>query len=150
MGTYDYPTFAYKRSPDQDRTVPAAHRVVVIGGGMVGLTAALDLAQRGQKVLLLDDDDTVSVGSRSICQAKRTLEIWDRLGCATAMLDKGVTWQVGRIFRGGDEVYSFDLLPEGGHRFPAFINLQQYYVEQFLLERLRGQDKVEIRWRNRV
>jgi 3-(3-hydroxy-phenyl)propionate hydroxylase len=150
MGTYRYPHFAYQRSPDQARATPATHGIVVVGGGMVGLTAALDLAQRGLKVLVLDDDDTVSMGSRSICQAKRTLEIWDRLGCVEPMMEKGVTWQVGRIFRGGEELYNFDLLPEGGHRFPAFINLQQYYVEQFLLERLRETPNVEIRWKNRV
>jgi len=150
MPRFAHPAFDYQRSPDQDAARPAHHKVVVVGAGLVGLTAALDLAQRGVKVLLLDDDNTVSVGSRSICQAKRTLEIWDRLGCAAPMLDKGVTWQVGRIFRGGQEVYNFDLQPEGGHRFPAFINLQQYYVEQFLLERLRGQQGVEIRWRNKV
>ena len=34
-----------------------------------------------------------------------------------------------------EQVYQFDLLPEPGHRRPAFINLQQYYVEQFLVER---------------
>jgi 3-(3-hydroxy-phenyl)propionate hydroxylase len=150
MPRFAHPVFEYRRSADQDRPRPASHKVVVVGAGLVGLTAALDLAQRGIPVLLLDDDNTVSVGSRSICQAKRTLEIWDRLGCAAPMMDKGVTWQVGRIFRGGNEVYNFDLLPEGGHRFPAFINLQQYYVEQFLLERLREQPAVELRWGNRV
>ena len=35
-------------------------------------------------VVVLDDDDTVSVGSRAICYAKRTLEILDRLGCGAA------------------------------------------------------------------
>ncbi len=150
MGTYTYPSFDYRRSPDQDRATPAEHRIVVVGGGMVGLTAALDLAQRGLKVLVLDDDNTVSTGSRSICQAKRTLEIWDRLGCADRMMEKGVTWQVGRIFRGDREIYNFDLLPEGGHRFPAFINLQQYYVEQFLLDRIADVPGIEIRWKNKL
>ena len=50
-------------------------------GDTVGLAAAIDLAQQGLAVLLLDDDDTVSVGSRGLCYAKRTLEILDRLGC---------------------------------------------------------------------
>jgi 3-(3-hydroxy-phenyl)propionate hydroxylase len=150
MGSYAYPVFAYRRSADQDRAAPAHHKAVVVGGGLVGLTAALDLAQRGVRVLLVDDDNTVSVGSRSICQAKRTLEIWDRLGAAAPMMDKGVTWQVGRIFCGRQEVYSFDLLPEGGHRFPAFINLQQYYVEQFLLERIAETPDIELRWQTRL
>lgn len=117
---------------------------------MVGLTAALDLAQRGVRVVLIDEDDTVSTGSRSICQAKRSLEIWDRLGCAEAMMQKGVTWQVGRVFFRDREIFNFDLLPDGGHRFPAFINLQQYYVEQFLVERLQQTQGVDLRWKSKL
>ena len=150
MGSYVYPVFEYKRCADHGLARPARHPVVVVGGGMVGLTAALDLAQRGVRVLLIDDDDTVSIGSRSICQAKRSLEIWDRLGCAEPMMAKGVTWQVGRVFWRDREIYNFDLLPEGGQRFPAFINLQQYYVEQFLVERLQETRGVELRWKNKL
>ena len=150
MGSYVYPVFPYRRCADHGRTPAARHPVVVVGGGMVGLTAALDLAQRGIRVVVIDDDDTVSVGSRSICQAKRSLEIWDRLGCVDAMMAKGVTWQVGRVFWRDREIYSFDLLPEGGQRFPAFINLQQYYVEQFLVERLARAPNVELRWKNKL
>jgi 3-(3-hydroxy-phenyl)propionate hydroxylase len=150
MARFTPPVFDYRRCADQDSPRPARHEVVIIGAGMVGLTAALDLAQRGIAVLLLDDDNTVSVGSRSICQAKRTLEIWDRLGAAAPMLEKGVTWQVGRVFCRDQEVYNFDLLPEGGHRFPAFINLQQYYVEHYLLERVARCPGIELRWKNRL
>ena len=32
----------------------------------------------------------------------------------------------------------FDLLPEGGDKNPAFINLQQYYVEAYLVDRAQG------------
>jgi 3-(3-hydroxy-phenyl)propionate hydroxylase len=85
--------------------------------------------------VVLDDNNTVSVGSRAICFAKRTLEILDRLGCGQPMLDKGVTWQHGRVFFQEREVYDFNLLPEGGHRWPAFINLQQYYFEEYLVDR---------------
>ena len=150
MGSYVYPTFEYRRSADHGARTPARHKVVVVGGGMVGLTAALDLAQRGIEVVLIDEDNTVSVGSRSICQAKRSLEIWDRLGCADAMMQKGVTWQVGRVFFRDREIFNFDLLPDGGHRFPAFINLQQYYVEQFLIERLQQTHRVDLRWQNKL
>ena len=150
VASYVYPVFEYRRCADHGLTRRAHHPVVVVGGGMVGLTAALDLAQRGVRVVVIDDDATVSTGSRSICQAKRSLEIWDRLGCAEPMMAKGVTWQVGRVFWRDREVYKFDLLPEGGQRFPAFINLQQYYVEQFLVERLQETRGVELRWKNKL
>lgn len=101
--------------------------------------------------MLLDDGDTVSVGSRAICWSKRTLEIFDRLGVAGRMLAKGVTWRVGRQFHREREVYEFDLLPESGHQFPAFVNLQQYYVEDYLIDRAREfPGLIELRFRSRV
>lgn len=142
--------FDYRRSPDQDRVRPAHHPVVIVGAGPVGLTATIDLAMRGVRVVLLDDADRIGEGSRGICYAKRTLEIWDRLGAAGPMLEKGVTWKVGKVFQAGDLVYQFDLLPEPGHKMPAFINLQQYYVEKFLVQRCAELANVELRWRNRV
>ena len=91
------------------------------------------------------------MGSRAICWAKRSLEIFDRLGIGERMLAKGVTWKLGRVYRGDEEVYNFDLLPEDGHRFPAFINLQQYYVEQYLVERCADfPDLIDLRFKNRV
>ena len=74
----------YVRSPDQDAREAVRHPVIVVGAGPVGLAAAIDLAQQGVPVVLLDDDDRLSNGSRAICFAKRTLEIFDRLGCGRA------------------------------------------------------------------
>ena len=142
--------FAWSRSPDQDAAVPARHPVVVVGAGPVGLSLAIDLAQRGVQVLVLDNDDRLSNGSRAICFAKRTLEIFDRLGVADACAAKGVSWNVGRVFFGEEQVYQFDLLPEPGHERPAFVNLQQYYVEAYLLERASQLPNIEIRWKNTV
>ena len=142
--------FEYRRSADQDRAEPARHPVVVVGAGPVGLSLAIDLAQRGQPVLLLDNDDRLSHGSRAICFAKRTLEIWDRLGIGQECVDKGVSWHVGRVFLGEQQVYAFDLLPETGHQRPAFVNLQQYYAEAFLLRRALQLPALQLRWKNQV
>ncbi|MDM0122596.1 FAD-dependent oxidoreductase [Variovorax arabinosiphilus] len=142
--------FRFKRSPDQDLSIPARRPVVVVGAGPVGLSLAIDLAQRGVPVTLLDDDFRLSAGSRAICFAKRTLEIFDRLGCGDQMVGKGVSWNLGRVFFGDEQIYQFDLLPEEGHERPAFINLQQYYVEGFLCERAAQLPLVDLRWRNKV
>ena len=141
--------FDYARPAEFDGAA-VTHPVVVVGAGPVGLSLAIDLAQAGQDVVLLDDDGTLSTGSRAICFAKRTLEIFDRLGCGAKMAAKGVEWQVGRVFLQDKELYSFDLQPEPGHQRPAFVNLQQYYVEAFLLERAAALPNLQIRWRNRV
>lgn len=142
--------FAYRRSPDQDSATPVHHPVVVVGAGPVGLSLAIDLAQRGQRVLVLDNDHRLSSGSRAICFAKRTLEIWDRLGVGDPMCAKGVEWNVGKVFLRDDLLYRFDLLPEPGHQRPAFINLQQYYAEAYLAVRAAELPGIEIRWNNTV
>ncbi len=142
--------FPYVRSPDQGASMPVRHPVVIVGAGPVGLAAAIDLAQAGHQVLVLDDDDRLSNGSRAICFAKRTLEIADRLGLGQRLVDKGVTWNTGKVFLRGDLLYSFDLQPLSGQHRPAFINLQQYYVEGYLLERASELSNLEIRWKNRV
>ncbi|MEE1612526.1 FAD-dependent oxidoreductase [Microvirga sp. CF3016] len=142
--------FGYRRSPDQDQLSPVRRPVIVIGAGPVGLCTAIDLAQRGVPVVLLDDADRIGEGSRGICYAKRTLEILDRLGVAKACLEKGVTWKLGKVFQRDDQLYAFDLLPEDGHKMPAFINLQQYYLEHALVERAAQLPNLDIRWRNRV
>src|SRR6185369_13758977 len=122
-----------------------------VGAGPVGLAAAIDLALHGIASVVLDDNNVVSHGSRAICWSKRSLEIFDRLGVGERMLAKGVTWSLGRLYHGAREVYSFDLLPEQGHKYPAFINLQQYYVEQYLVERARAFPAlIELRFKNKV
>ncbi|MFP5474771.1 MAG: FAD-dependent oxidoreductase [Gammaproteobacteria bacterium] len=140
--------FAYRRSPDQEAPLPVRHPVVIVGAGPVGLTLAIDLAQRGQPVLVVDNDDRLSTGSRALCFAKRTLEIWDRLGVGDAMVAKGVSWNLGKVFLRDQQLYQFNLLPEDGHERPAFINLQQYYCEAYLVERALQLPGLEIRWKN--
>ena len=144
--------FGYRRHPDQDRrgTDAAEHPVVVVGAGPVGLSLAIDLAQRGQKVVLLDDADRIGEGSRAICFSKRSLEFWDRLGIGQRMVDKGVVWSVGKIFHGHSQLYQFNLLPEPGHKRPAFINLQQFHAEAYLVDRVEELPAVDLRWRNKV
>ena len=147
---YDYAPYPYVAPPGLTGVEPR-HPVAIVGAGPIGLAMAIDLAQRGVKSVVLDDNDVVSVGSRAICWAKRTLEIFDRLGVGERMLEKGVTWKVGRQFHGENEVYSFDLLPEDGHKYPAFINLQQYYVEEYLIDRAQEfPDHIDLRFKNNV
>lgn len=110
--------------------------VVIAGAGMVGLTLAIDLAMTGVPVVVLERRTQVAEGSRSICQARRTLEIWDRLGVGASMRQRGVTWRVGRVFHGPDELYSFDLAEDRAGKAPPFVNLQQNLVEEILHARL--------------
>ena len=121
--------------------------LLVVGGGPVGLTLALDLGRRGHRVVLLNKLDFIPGGSKAICFSKRTLDIWDRLGVGERMVAKGVVWNVGKVFCGaGDEpIYQFDMLPVKHQKNPGFINLQQYYAEEYLFEAVARLPNVELR-----
>jgi len=152
--TLAFKTYPYARSTDQDSDTPIRHTVIVVGGGPIGIATALDLGLKGVDVLVLDDHEGVGMGSRAICFSKRCLEIADRLGCGEALLEKGVIWNTGKVFYQDRKVFEFNLQPEEGHKYPAFINLQQPYFEKYLMERFRAAQAdgvpVEVRGKNRV
>ena len=108
MGSYTYQRFRYRTPDELAGGRPIRRPVAIVGAGPVGLSAAIDLAQQAVPCVVLDDNDSVSDGSRAICWAKRTLEIFDRLGVARQMIAKGVTWRVGRIYH-GDRAHALDL-----------------------------------------
>jgi len=99
---------------------------------------------------VLDDDNTVSIGSRAVCYAKRPLEIWDRLGVGQEFAAQGVQWKVGKVFFKDDLAYQFDLLPEENHKMPAMVNYQQYHLEERLVKACNDTGLVDIRWKHKV
>jgi len=129
------------------------HPIVIVGAGPAGLTLACDLASRGVRCVLLDEDDTVGVrgaSSRGICYAQKSLEIFARLGIYERVAEKGITWSFGRTFSGEREVYNFNLKTDSVSQQPPFINLQQFYVEWFLVERIQALGFADLRWKNKV
>ena len=161
---YDLPTYEFKVPPelggersfgapeDEDGFYP----LIIVGGGLAGLAAACDCAVRGIPAIVLDEDNTIGVrgaSSRGICYAQRTLEILKRLGVYERVQQKGVQWFVGRTLAGDDEVYSFNLATQPTHSYssqPAFINIQQFYIEWYLVDRIMELGTVDLRWQNRV
>lgn len=152
--TLAFKLYPYAWSADQGADTPVRHPVVVVGGGPVGLATALDLGRQGIPVVVLDDHEGIGQGSRAICFAKRTLEIADRYGCGKPMVEKGVVWNLGKVFHDDRLIYEFNLLPEDGHRNPAFINLQQPYFEKFIYEQIEAEvtrgAPIDVRGKNRV
>lgn len=149
---YRLPVYAKTRAPEiglaQLRRVP----VIVAGGGLTGLAFAVDLASRGLRCIVLDEDDTVGVrgaSSRGIAYARKTLEILQRLGAAAPVLAKGVTWSVGKTLDLHGELFRIDLASGSCSTQPAFVNIQQFYVEAALVDRAYELG-VDIRWKNEV
>lgn len=126
------------------------HRVAIVGGGIVGLASALGLARYGVPSVVLEADDGVCVGSRAICFSRRSLEILGRLKALDAVLGKGLPWTGGRSFYRGMEVLNFRMPHDDNQRFPPMVNIQQFYVEQSLLDAAQASGLVDVRWQNRV
>lgn len=152
---YQLPEYPYHPPPElaPGGTAPARYPLVIVGGGLVGLTLAAELASRGVPSLLLDEDNTVGVrgaSSRGIVYVQRTLEVMARIGVFERIAAKGVGWSVGRVLAGREVLYRFDFAPENLSLQPPFVNLQQFYLEGFLVDRLVELGLTELRWKNRV
>jgi 3-(3-hydroxy-phenyl)propionate hydroxylase len=153
---YELPEYDFSPPPELKSGHAVRHEVVIVGGGISGLTLACALAQFNVPCVLLDEDNTVGVrgaSSRGICYAQKSLEIYKRLGIYNRIKAKGVQWSVGRTFAGADEVYSFDLKQQQTHNLstqPAFINIQQFYIEGFLVDSIYELGYADLRWKNRV
>jgi 3-(3-hydroxy-phenyl)propionate hydroxylase len=153
---YALPEYPFQAPPELASGQTSHHPIVIVGGGITGLTAACALAHYGVPAVLLDEDNTVGVkgaSSRGICYTQKSLEIFERLGVYRRIAGKGIQWSVGRTFAGKDEVYSFDLRQQSAFNLstqPPFINIQQFYIEGYLVERIYELGQVELRWQSRV
>ncbi|WP_291013219.1 FAD-dependent oxidoreductase [Hydrogenophaga sp.] len=153
---YVLPEYPFVPPPELQGGPTVRHAVVIVGGGITGLTLACSLARLGVSAVLLDEDNTVGVkgaASRGICYTQKSLEIFDRLGIYKRIAAKGVQWSVGRTFAGKDEVYHFDLRQQGNFQLseqPPFINIQQFYIEAYLVDRIQALGGVDLRWQNRL
>ena len=144
--------YPFERPPELDSDDRVRLPVVIVGAGPVGLAMGLELDNQGIRCIILDDDNKASTGSKAMLWSKRSLEVLDRLDCSRRLLDKGVTWSLGKIFFGdsNEPVYGFKVLEEEDQQFPGFINLQQYYVEQYLKDEVDTRELTEVRWENEV
>lgn len=153
-GGYVLPRYPFVEPPElSGRGSQGHYPVVIVGAGLCGLTMACDLASRGIEAVVLDDDDTVGVrgaSSRGIVYARKSLEVFRRLGIWERIRDKGVQWFVGRTLVDSEVIYEFDMTAVTASEQPAFVNLQQFYVESFLVDRITELGRTQLRWRNRV
>ena len=152
-GGYTLPEYAFAVPPEIIEGRVGRYPVVIIGAGLSGLALACDLAERGVAALVLDDDNTIGVrgaSSRGIVYAQKTLEMMDRLGIYERIRDKGVVWSVGKTLAGDEVVYEFDAGAASDSRQPPFINLQQFYLEWFMVDRIVELGRTDLRWKSKV
>ena len=150
---YRLPEYPFRVPPEIAGGARKRYPVVIVGGGLAGLAVACDLATRGIATVLLDDDNTVGVrglASRGITYAQKTLEIFQRLDIYDRVKAKGVEWSHGKTLADKDVVYSFDLASTSVSNQPPFINIQQFYIEWFLVDRIAEIALTDLRWNNKV
>ncbi|MGO4390277.1 FAD-dependent monooxygenase [Variovorax sp. M-6] len=151
VGAFHYTRFEPRMPALEQGAEPGRHPVVIAGGGPVGMSLALGLANHGVRSVILEADDTVCVGSRAACISRRSLEIIERLGALPAFLAKGLPWTGGRSFYKTDEVFRFEMPHDERQKLPPMINLEQYYIEQYLLDEIGRRNAstpglIDIRW----
>ena len=143
---YPYQVFDAAPLPACASVVP----VLVVGAGPIGLVTALGLAQQGVRCVLIEAERQVSEGSRAIVFTRRSMEILQQVGVAKAVVAKALPWRFGNSFYRGQQVFRMEAPHSDDERFAPMNNLQQQYVEQYLLEAVARQPLIELRWGHKV
>jgi 3-(3-hydroxy-phenyl)propionate hydroxylase len=126
-------------------------RVIVVGAGPVGLTAALALHRRGIETLVLAAEPELVMELRGSTFHPPTLDLLDEFDIVPRMIETGLkapTWQ----FRDRETgpVATFDLsLLAGDTNHPYRVQCEQWKLMRFLEEKLR-QEGVELRFGHEV
>src|SRR3954467_5671982 len=125
--------------------------VLVLGCGPVGQTAALLLARWGLPVVVLDArPERDPIGSKSICQQRDVLDVWDAVSVGAEVARRGVTWTTARTFHRDRELFNFSFADRGRSPFPPFVNISQGETEALLGERIAAHPLIEVCWDHRV
>lgn len=127
-----------------------SHPIVIVGIGPVGLTTALEIARHGQRCVVLESELQVSEGSRAIVFTRRSMEILQQVGVAQRVTETGLPWCYGNSIYRGQRVFRMENVRAEDDRFFPMINLQQQYLEEYLVDAVQANPLIELRWGNRV
>lgn len=111
--------------------------ILVVGAGPTGLTCASELARRGITVTCIDAAPAPSPLSKAIAVHARTLEIFDDLGVADALVARGVILE-GTEMRSKGRVIVDASFAELDTRYPYILSVPQAETEAVLAERLQA------------
>ena len=126
------------------------HPVVIAGAGPAGMVTALELARHGVPSVLLNSELQVSQGSRAIVFTRRSMEILQQVGVAGRMTASGLPWRFGNSIYQGQTVFRMEAPHDADDRFFPMLNLQQQYLEEYLLDACAASPLIELRWGNKV
>lgn len=138
------PWLASEHGPQQRKPV------VVVGAGPAGLVTALRLAQFGVPSVVLASELQVSQGSRAIVFTRRSMEILHQVGVAQSIARTGLAWRFGNSFYRGQRVFRMEAPHADDQRFAPMTNIQQQFLEEYLLDACAAQPLVDLRWGNKL
>lgn len=124
--------------------------VTIVGGGPIGLVASLILAKHGIKNIVLLSEQQVSEGSRGLVYTRRSMEILKVAGVADRIMEKALSWTSGNSFYCGERVFRMETPVDPQDSYPPLNNLQQNYLETYLVEEAAKQPLIELRWGNHL
>lgn len=146
---YDYRIHPFRRPPEMDGAA-TREPVTIVGAGPIGMVAALDLARWGVPSILLEAELQVSHGSRAIVLTRRSQEILQQVGVAAPFLAKGLPWSKGKSFYRGRKVYDMVMPHDDDDRFLPGLNIQQQYIEEYLVDAVEASPLIDLRWGSKV
>lgn len=118
--------------------MPAVSRVLVVGGGIGGLTAATALRQQGIDVDLVEANPDHSVYGVGIIQPNNVLRALDRIGVADACVAAGGAFAGWRIFDAHDNhLMDAPNSSEASPRHPPINGITRPLLQQILLDAAR-------------
>ena len=140
----------YPHFYSQSDVIADADTVTVVGAGPIGMSTALLLAKQGIKVVLLSAEQQLSEGSRALVYTKRSMEILNAAGAADKIMQKALPWTHGNSIYKGQVCFRMATPVNEHDQFYPLNNLQQNWLEHYLLETIQAQDNIEVRWGNKV
>lgn len=140
-----YPYFHSTKNLSAD-----ANTVTIVGAGPIGMSTALLLAKQGVKVILLSAEQQLSEGSRALVYTKRSMEILNAAGVANKVMQKALPWTHGNSIYKGQVCFRMETPVHEHDQFYPLNNLQQNWLEHYLLEEIQAQPNIEVRWGNKV
>lgn len=135
--------------PSQNGPQPR-HKVVIAGSGPAGMVVALELARHGVASVIVTSELQVSQGSRAIVFTRRSMEILQQVGVAERMTENGLPWRFGNSYYRGERVFRLEAPHDPDDRFFPMLNIQQQFMEEYLLDACNASDLIDFRWGNLV